>query len=246
MQIVLEKLPVLFSALPLTFELLFLSVAIAFVLALLLTAAKLSSHKVLRGFASVYISFMRGTPMIAQILITFIGIPILFREVFGISTAGWNNMVYAVVAFSLNEAAFFAEIFRSAYLAIDRGQMEAGQSIGMNRWQVFRRIIFPQAAASALPNTTNMVIELMKNTSLGMAIGVVDLMGMAKQVSYNTMGVGQTSIFLAVAVLYWLIGIVFMVISSKVTQHLNRWNSPNAPVKKRWRMAKRATGGDSV
>lgn len=226
MQIAIQKLPVLLGALPVTFYILFLSVAIALVLGILLTGMKLSRRAVPRAVGSVYISFMRGTPMIAQILIAFIGIPVILRECFGYNTAGWSNMVYAVVAFSMNEAAFFSEIFRSAYLAIDKGQIEAAQSLGMSRLQIFRRVILPQAAASALPNTTNMIIELMKNTSVGLAIGVVDLMGMAKQVSYNTMGVGQTPIFIEVAVLYWLIGVIFMAVSGAVTRRLNRCDQP--------------------
>lgn len=237
MQIAIEKLPVLLGALPTTFYILFVSVAVALVLGAALTMLKLSRHTVPRVAATVYISFMRGTPMVAQVLIAFIGIPILMRTWFGMATTGSTNLFCAVIAFSLNEAAFFAEIFRSAYLAIDKGQIEAAQSIGMSRVQTFWRVILPQTAMSALPNTTNMIIELMKNTSVGLAIGVVDLMGMAKQVSYNTMGVGQTPIFLETAVLYWLIGIVFMAVSGKVTAHLNRCDRQTATVRRR-------TGGE--
>ena len=168
--------------------------------------------------------------MIVQVLIVFIALPMILKS-FGISTGGWNNMIYAVIAFSMNEAAFFAEIFRSAYLAINKGQIEAGQSMGMSEIQVFRRIIFPQAAASALPNTTNMIIELMKNTSLGLAIGVIDMMGKANQLALNQYGVGQLEIFLMVAILFWLLGLLFMVISNYITLHLNKGTAQ--PVEKR-------------
>ena len=150
----------------------------------------------------------------------------------GIVTIGWNNMIYAITAFSLNEAAFFAEIFRSAYLDIDKGQIEAGESIGMTRMQIFRRIILPQAAATALPNTTNMIIELMKYTSLGLAIGVVDMLGMAKQVSYNSYGIGQTEIFIVTGAVYWIMGVIMMTISNKLTKRLNRCNEPTITERK--------------
>lgn len=225
------KIPTILNALPATLEMLFLSVVIALVIGILLTYAKVGKNRGAKFLASIYISFMRGTPMIVQILLAFIGIPIILNSL-GIVTKGWNNMIYAIIAFSLNEAAFFAEIFRSAYLDIDKGQIEAGKSIGMTEAQIFRRIIFPQTAASALPNTTNMIIELMKNTSLGMAIGVIDLMGMAKQISYNNYGVGQTETFIVTAFLYWIMGSILMVISSMITARLNRCNNPNMVKKK--------------
>lgn len=221
LHIILNNLPALIGSLPVTFFVLFVSVAIALVLGLLLTWQKLSRNLVARTLSTIYISFMRGTPIIVQILIVFIGVPLLFSS-FGISTDGWNNMIYAILAFSLNEAAFFAEIFRSAYAAIDKGQIEAAQSVGMNKRQVFLHVILPQGLASALPNTTNMIIELMKNTSLGLAIGVVDLMGQAKQIALNNYGVGQTEIFVAVAIMYWIITAVFLTISHSITKWLNR------------------------
>lgn len=236
-QIALDNLPYLVQALPNTFYILFVSVAIAFVLGLGLTWMKVCRFRILRAVAGVYISFQRGTPMIAQILIVFIAMPMILQSL-GINTIGIQTSLYAIIAFSMNEAAFFAEIFRSAYLAIEKGQIEAGQSIGMNRFQIFRRIILPQAAASALPNTTNMIIELMKNTSLGMAIGVVDLMAKANQLALNNYGVGQMEIFIAAGIMYWLIGIVFMVISDLFTKWLNRSKNARTETraKKKWFM----------
>lgn len=225
LEFMFSKIPVILSALPATLEMLIYSVGIAVVIGILLTWAKIGKNRIARFLVNMYISFMRGTPMIVQVLLAFIGIPLILKS-FSISTQGWNNIIYAIVAFSLNEAAFFAEIFRSAYLDIEVGQIEAGESMGMTEFQIFRRIIFPQAAAIALPNTTNMIIELMKNTSLGMAIGVIDMMGMAKQVSYNNYGVGQTETFIVAGFIYWIMGLILMLISNAVTKRLNRCNSP--------------------
>lgn len=230
LKIMWENLPFLLKSLPNTFFILFVSVAIAIVLGLLLTCMKLSKLKILKAISGVYISFQRGTPMIAQVLIVFIAAPMLLNSI-GVNTSGFSNSIYAIIAFSMNEAAFFAEIFRSAYLAIEKGQIEAGESIGMSRFQVFRRIILPQAAASALPNTTNMIIELMKNTSLGMAIGVVDLMGKANQLALNKYGVGQLEIFITAGIMYWIIGIIFIVISDCITKRLNKGINPDSQPK---------------
>ncbi len=230
-EFMISKLPVLLSALPETLSMLFISVFIAFVLGMILTCGKLSKNIVLRVLSNIYISFMRGTPMVVQLLLAFILIPKTLNSA-GIATNTWDNVIFAIISFSLNEAAFFAEIFRGAYLDIDKGQIEAGESMSMTKFQIFRRIIFPQAAAIALPNTMNMTIELMKNTSIGMAIGVVDVMGMAKQISYNAYGVGQTEIFIITGVIYWIMGMILSGISSALTERLNRCNSPMVIEKK--------------
>ncbi|MFT8888670.1 MAG: amino acid ABC transporter permease [Ethanoligenens sp.] len=227
-----DNLPALIVSLPVTFFVLFVSVAIALLLGLLLALQKMSRNPAARIISSVYISFMRGTPMVVQILIVFISVPLLLNN-FGISTDGWNNMIYAIFAFSLNEAAFFAEIFRSAYTAIDKGQIEAAQSVGMSKSQVFLHVILPQGSAFALPNTTNMIIELMKNTSLGLAIGVVDLMGQAKQISLNNYGVGQTEVFVAAAVMYWIITAILLTVSHSITKWLNRCENATVQLKEK-------------
>ncbi|SFR55624.1 amino acid ABC transporter permease [Anaeromicropila populeti] len=224
MKIMIEYFPYLVKALPMTFYILFTSVFLALILALFLTWAKVGKNKIAKAFASVYISFMRGTPIIAQLLIVFIAVPLIMKDL-GIRTNNWNNSVYAITAFALNEAAFFAEIFRSAYIALDKGQIEAGQSLGMSGIQVFLRIILPQAGANALPNTTNMTIELMKNTSLGMAIGVYDIMGKATQLALNNYGVGQRELFFEVSIMFWMIGLGFMFLTNRLVDYLNRGTS---------------------
>lgn len=225
LEFMFSKIPIILNALPVTLEILFFSVAIALVVGMILTYARVGENKFIKCIASIYISFMRGTPMIVQLLLAFIGVPLILDS-FGIATTGWNNIIYAIISFSLNEAAFFSEIFRSAYLDIDKGQIEAGESIGMTKFQIFRRIIFVQAAAKALPNTTNMIIELMKNTSLGIAIGVTDLMGMAMRISYNNYGVGQTETFIVAAFIYWIMGLILTIVSNSITARLNICNNP--------------------
>lgn len=104
LEFMISKMPIILNALPITLEILFFSVVIALVV-MILTYAKVGKNKVVRCIASIYISFMRGTPMIVQLLLAFIGIPLILDS-FGISTANWNNIIYAIIAFSLNEAAF--------------------------------------------------------------------------------------------------------------------------------------------
>ena len=221
MEIMIKYLPYLIKALPNTFLMLFLSVFFAFLLGMLLTWQRLSKNKVVNGIAAVYISFMRGTPILVQLLIAFILVPMVLRN-YGVNTGTWNNMVYAVFTFSLNEAAFFSEIFRSSYLAMDKGQVEAAYSLGMSGPQVFFRLIVPETAAIALPNTTNMIIELMKNTALGAAIGVYDVLAKAQQLALNNYGMGQQELFIEVSIMFWVIGLILMAISNRIVVRLNK------------------------
>lgn len=216
--------PALMKALPTTFSLLFVSVFFALILGFFLAWAKLCKNKFLKALASIFISFMRGTPMMVQILLIFILVPMIAFD-HGIDTSSWNPQLYAIVAFALNEAAFFAEIFRSAYMSLDYGQLEAAESLGMNRFQVFHRVILPQSAASALPNTTNMTLELMKNTSIAAVIGVYDILGKATQLAKNNYGVGQFQLYIEVAIIFWIIGLIILAISNAMTAKLNRGNA---------------------
>ncbi|MDD3230055.1 MAG: amino acid ABC transporter permease [Oscillospiraceae bacterium] len=224
LELMKQYLPALLKALPTTLYLLFISVFFALILGFFLAWAEVGRIRPLKGIAGVFISFMRGTPMLVQILLIFILIPMIAYQN-GVDTNNWNPSLYAIVAFSLNESAFFAEIFRSAYLSLDRGQMEAAESLGMNKWQLFRRVIFPQAAASALPNTTNMILELMKNTSIAMVIGVYDIMGKAVQLGKNNYGVGQKELYIEVAVIFWVMGLIILSISNIISDHLNKGNA---------------------
>lgn len=224
LEIMKQYLLPLLGALPTTLYLLFTSVLIALVLGFLLTWAKIGKIHILRGIANLFISFMRGTPMMVQVLLTFILVPLIaFQN--GVDTSKWDPINYAIVAFGLNEAAFFAEIFRSAYLSLDHGQIEAAESLGMSRMQVFRRVILPQGAAAALPNTTNMTLELMKNTSIAMVIGVYDIMGKAVQLGKNNYGVGQEELYFEVAVAFWVLGLIIQAISNNASDRLNKGNA---------------------
>lgn len=126
--------------------------------------------------------------------------------------------------FFLKYGSVFAEIFRSAYIALDYKQIEAAQSLGMGPLQTFRRVILPQGAASALPNLTNMSLELMKNTSIAAVIGVYDILGKAQQLVKNNYGVGQLELYITVGVIFWIMGLLILFVSNLVTRRLNKGN----------------------
>ncbi|MBB6633516.1 amino acid ABC transporter permease [Cohnella thailandensis] len=199
---IVKVFPKLLEALPLTLLIVILSLAFGLLLALLLAAAKLGSSRILRILATWYISFIRGTPPLVQLFLVFYGLPQVLKGI-GIDINSWDKVVFAIITFSLNGAAFLSEIMRSAYQAVDRGQQEAAFSVGMTPFQAFRRVMLPQAFAIALPNLGNSAISLLKETSLAFTIGVVDVMGRAQVISIRSNGVNQLELFIAVALLYW-------------------------------------------
>jgi L-cystine transport system permease protein len=212
---ILQVIPNLLKALPLTLLIVILSLAFGLLLALLLTVAKLGTSRILRTLATWYISFIRGTPSLVQLFLVFYGLPQMLKLI-GIDINGWDKVVFAIITFSLNGAAYLSEIMRSSYLAVDRGQQEAAFSVGMNMMQSLWRIVFPQALAIALPNLGNSAISLLKETSLAFTIGVFDLMGRAQMISIRNNGVNQLELFIAISLVYWVLcfgierGIAFM------------------------------------
>jgi len=150
-----------------------LSVPIGF----LLTLAVTSQIRLLAWIARGYIYVMRGTPLLLQLLFICFGLPLL--PVVG-KYLVLDRFVAAVLGFVLNYAAYFAEIFRGALLAVDKGQYEASQVLGLNKWQTTRRIILPQMIRVALPAVANESITLVKDTALLYAVAVPEILHFAQ------------------------------------------------------------------
>lgn len=146
-------------------------------LGLLLTAIRRSRAGVLRWIARIYISIMRGTPLMLQLLVVFFG-P---YYVFGIQVSSKFRFYAVIIGFSLNYAAYFAEIFRAGIEGIPRGQREAASILGYSRNQTFWKIIFPQMCKRVVPPVTNEVITLVKDTSLAFALAYTEMFTIAKQ-----------------------------------------------------------------
>ena len=148
-------------------------------LGLLICFARMSKIKVLSGFASFLISVLRGTPLMLQLFMWYYGPFYLFRLSLGLS---WR-VPAIIIGFSINYAAYFAEIFRSGIQSIDVGQYEAASVLGYTNSQTFRKIVFPQMAKRVLPPVTNEIITLVKDTSLAFAITYTEMFTVAKQIA---------------------------------------------------------------
>lgn len=204
LKVALHAIPILIQKIPMALFYPALTMVLGSALGLLLLCGRLSRSGILRKICGIYISYMRGTPMVVQLFIMYFGLPVLLG-LFGIDANSWNPIVFAIIAFVLNMSAFLSEIFRSAYLSVDKGQIEAGYSIGMPKTQVFMHIIAPQALLTALPNLNNLNIDMIKNLSFAFCIGVVDLLGRANQLASASFGVGQVEIYITTAFIYFLL-----------------------------------------
>lgn len=181
--------------LPLTLELLkglvvsaeifFLTLIFALPLGLLVALGRMSGSVIIRNIFRAYISIMRGTPLMLQLFVWFFGPYYLFNiKLNELSFCGIEYRFSAVIiGFSLNYAAYFAEIYRGGIESIAKGQYEAAYVLGYTRWQTFIRIILPQVIKRIIPPVTNEVITLVKDTSLAFSLSVLEMFTVAKEIS---------------------------------------------------------------
>ena len=167
------------TGIKITLLLSFLSLAIGTTLGAFISLLKLSKNKFLRFIASVYIEAVRGTPMMVQIALVYFGSYVLT----GINI---NGFVAALIAVSLNSAAYVAEIVRAGIQSIDKGQSEASRSLGISQKQTMRHVILPQAVKNILPSLGNEFVTLIKETSVASTIGVAELMYASKIVQSSS------------------------------------------------------------
>ena len=169
------------------------SLIIAIPLGFSLALTRINEIPVLKTLTKIYVSFVRGTPVIIQIFVLYSSIPLLldsFFKKYNIDYAIYdvNPLWYAYIIFSFNTAAVLSEVFRSALQTVPKGQLEAAHAVGLTTAQAYRRIVIPQALVAALPNLCTATINLIKATSLGYAISLQEITLKAKvaaNVGYN-------------------------------------------------------------
>lgn len=166
------------------------------ILGLFLSLMKLSNVKVLKAFSIAYIEFVRGTPLLIQIWIIYIGLPMIIGR-------DLPDIVTGIIALSLNSGAYVAEIIRAGIQAVDKGQMEAARSLGMKLSLSMKEIIIPQAFKNILPALGNEFISIIKESSMVSVIGVAELM-------YNS-GTVRAASFLGLEPLIVAAGIYFVI-----------------------------------
>lgn len=216
-----EVIPKLMKAFPLTIKLAFISLAFGFLLGLVLVIFRLRKGKVLRGLAGAYIRVIRSTPTIVLLFLLFYGLPVLLSLV-GLDISGWDKVSFGIICYTMFSGAYFSETMRAAYESVPKGQYEAGVSVGLSEFQALARIVIPQAFAVALPNFGNTIIQILKDTSVIFTLGVVDLLGQAKLISTNGYGIKKIEVFIAVSLIYWVISLVIEKLSDFLEKHYTK------------------------
>lgn len=208
-----ENIPKILPYLTVTFSIVFYATIFGVLLAVFIVLIQIKKIRVLYQISKVYISFMRGTPMLVQLMLIYYGLPAIIDPLLGTSiNRDWSAVVFAYVTFILNQGAFLSVIFYSAVTSIPYGQTEAGLSVGLTHYQTFIRIILPQMIRVALPPFGSDLVGLFQGSSLVFLIGVTDIMGRAKTLGSATKHVLEAYVFdviiyiiisLAVRLLFW-------------------------------------------
>ena len=192
----------------------FLTLLFSLPLGLFVSFGRMSKNPILRTIVKFYISIMRGTPLMLQLLAWYFGPYYLFRM-----NIGGNYRFQAIIlGFSLNYAAYFAEIYRSGIESMPVGQYEAARMLGYSKVSTFMKIILPQVIKRILPSITNEVITLVKDTSLSFALAYAEMFTIAKQIAAS-----QTSFmpFVVAAAFYYIFNLVVAMVMERIEKRLN-------------------------
>ncbi|KIN29304.1 MULTISPECIES: amino acid ABC transporter permease [Bacillus] len=201
-EFMISAFPTLIQALPITLFMAIAAMIFAIIGGLILALITKNKIPVLHQLSKLYISFFRGVPTLVQLFLIYYGLPQLFPEM-----SKMTALTAAIIGLSLKNAAYLAEIFRAALNSVDDGQLEACLSVGMTKFQAYRRIILPQAIRNAIPATGNTFIGLLKETSLASTLGVMEMFAQGKMYASGNLKYFET--YLAVAIVYWVLTMIY-------------------------------------
>ena len=193
-----------------------LTIIFSMPLGMIVTFGRMSKNKILKNIVKFYLSVVRGTPLMLQLLVIFYGPFYLFK-----ANIGGFRFPAVVIGFSVNYAAYFAEIYRSGIESIPVGQYEAANILGYSKQQTFMRIILPQMVKRILPTITNEIITLVKDTSLAFAIAYQEMFTVGKQIAAS-----QTSFmpFIIAGVFYYVSNLVVAFVMEKAEDKLSYYH----------------------
>lgn len=195
-------------------EIFFITLLFSLPLGLLVCFGRMSKNIIIRTIIKVYISIMRGTPLMLQLMVVYFG-PYF---IFGIRISRSYSLIAVFIGFTINYAAYFAEIYRGGIESMPVGQYEAAKILGYTKVQTFVRIILPQVIKRILPSITNEVITLVKDTSLAFVVAVSEMFTIAKQIASS-----QTTMmpFIIAAIFYFIFNFVVAFVMEKLEQKMN-------------------------
>lgn len=194
----------------------FLTILFSMPLGMIVALLRMSKNKAVSGVTRFIISILRGTPLMLQLLAVTYGPYYLF----GISVSR-NKLIPVVIAFAINYAAYFAEIYRGGIESISKGQYEAAEVLGYSKFQTFMRIILPQVVKRIMPSVTNEVVTLVKDTSMAFTVSYQEMFTIGKQIANS-----QTSFmpFIVAGVFYFVFNAIVDFVMGKIEKKLNYYN----------------------
>lgn len=214
-----------FHGAKLTILLTTLTVLFGFIISIFLALGKISKNIIISKLCGAYIFFFRGTPLLIQLFVVYFAVPGVFgfawKDLFGSSDADAVYMgafVAALIAFSLNSAAYCAEIVRAAIQSIDKGQAEAAKALGLTYGQTMRKVIVPQSVRRMIPPICNEFIMILKDASLVFAISLMDISTISKTIMTNEL---SYLVFVPALIIYLVITAFFTYIFNKIEEKLS-------------------------
>ncbi len=196
-------------------EIFLLTLIFSLPLGLLVAFGRMSKNKVLSGIVKIYIAVMRGTPLMLQLIVVYFA-PFY---IFGMNLSGFRFPAI-IIAFSVNYAAYFAEIYRGGIEAIDKGQYEAAKVLGYSKAGTFFRIILPQVLRIIMPSVTNETITLVKDTSLAFVLAQAEMFTIAKQIAAKEASVGP---LMVAGLFYFVFNFIVAFVMDRVEKKLDYW-----------------------
>lgn len=183
-------------------------------LGLVIAFGRMSKNKLIQTIVKVYISIMRGTPLMLQLMVVYFG-P---YYIFGLKLGSGYRLWAALIGFVINYAAYFAEIYRSGIQSMPQGQYEAAKILGYSRGQTFFKIILPQVIKRILPSVTNEVITLVKDTSLAFTLSVMEMFSIAKMLAASQSNMIP---FIAAGLFYYVFNLIVALAMEGLEKKLN-------------------------
>lgn len=218
--LIAEFIPTLIHYLGVTLQILAASIFLGLILGIAASIPRLFKIPVLNQLVILYVSFIRGTPILIQLFLVFYGLPAVLLFV-GIDISRMDPLYFVIITYAVSNGAGFSEIFRGAIRAVDIGQTEAAYSVGMTSTQNFFRIVLPQAIRIAFPNLANSVIGSLKDTSLAFTIGVMDMVGRGDTLIAST--AHALEVYISLSIIYYVVVLLFEKLFRIIEKYFNRY-----------------------
>lgn len=230
-KLVFTQIPALLEYLPVTLAITLFSMIAGVLLGFAIALIRIKRLWLINPAAGVFVSFIRGTPLLVQLYLSYYGIPILLKYYNYYNQTDYNvndipSLLFVLFAFSLNEAAYNSESIRAAILSVDKKQIEAAQSLGMTPLQVLRRVTIPEAFIVALPTLGNALISLLKGTSLAFVCSVIELTARGKILASSNYRYFE--IYVSLALIYWGLTIIIEALIKVIERRIRVPDRPRA------------------